>query len=840
MAVLNRMRALLDRPRAEDLLPPLAISDGQPFDLEGDGADTDAHEPLIYLQGNDQRAFLGAVWIGEPLSGLDETTVRRLQGTMSAEFRPGTIIQIQQIVSPFIEPIIDLYAGARTKTRIEGKVPQVIMNTSMHRAEMFLDGRETPMIESNDIPTNSAMIVVSIKVPCGKQPKAAEMKEINDTAMKLAEGLSTVGLRLHRVGAGPYLAICRRLLRIRSPHDESYNDELLLRDQILQPGDNIVVRKDHLLINDTELVRILSVKQYPKQTNLGVMGHLIGDPGGINNQITVPYTLTLTMHYPEQSKRSASIRTKAQSINYQAYGPMLRFIPILAAKKEGFDVLIKEMDEGAVIVEASLTLALYSDEKHKLEKMTGMVRAYYSSFGFEMSEERYITWPVFWHTFPLFPAPESIKQLYRFRTMAVKHAVQFFPIIGEWQGTGVGGASIYLTRRGKPMLIDFYDSPTNYNGIIFAESGAGKSYLSQQIIQDYLSIGAKVWVMDVGRSYLKQNLIYGGEFIEFSEQSHACLNPFTNVDDIDDEMDVLKAILAKMAAPTDHLDDFRMAALGEAIKATWGAIGRKMTVTEVAAYLKKQSDQRIADLATMLFPFTRNGEYGSWFDGPNNLHFNRDYVVLELEELNGKKHLQQVVLLMLVSKIQHEMFISELKGEGRKKLLVVDEAWSLLNDPGVAKFLETGYRRFRKSLGSALICTQSLDEFYASPSGRAIAANSAFYLIMQQKAESIVAVKDSKRLDLDEYTMDQLKTVHTVSDPKVAPSRRYSECMFYTPRGIGIGRLVVDPVSQVIYSSSGDERAVLLREMRSGMSPEEAMQKVTDFMERKKQPLAAA
>ncbi len=493
------------------------------------------------------------------------------------------------------------------------------------------------------------------------------------------------------------------------------------------------------------------------------------------------------------------------------------------------------MDEGAVIVEAALTLALYSDDKQKLEKMTGMVRAYYSSFGFEMSEERYITWPVFWHTFPLFPAPESIKQLYRFRTMAVKHAVQFFPVIGEWQGTGSGGASLYFTRRGKPMLIDLYDSPTNYNGILFAESGAGKTFHTQQIIADYLSLGAKVWVMDIGRGYLKQNLIYGGEFIEFSESSHACLNPFTNVADIDEEMDVLKAILAKMAAPTDRLDDYRMAALGEGIKAEWGRVGRSMTVTDVAQYLDKNEDQRISDLGTMLFPFTRNGEYGSWFDGENNLQFNKDYVVLELEELSGKKHLQQVVLLMLVTKIQHEMFLSELKGEQRKKLLVIDEAWALLDDPGVAKFIETGYRRFRKYQGAALVCTQGLEEFYQSPSGRAIAANSAFYFIMQQRAESIVAVRDSKRLDLDDYTMDQMKTVHTVSDPKVSPSRRYSECMFYTPCGTGIGRLVVDPVSQVIFSSSGDERAMLLREMKAGMSPEEAMQKIQTFMERKRQ-----
>jgi conjugal transfer ATP-binding protein TraC len=289
-----------------------------------------------------------------------------------------------------------------------------------------------------------------------------------------------------------------------------------------------------------------------------------------------------------------------------------------------------------------------------------------------------------------------------------------------------------------------------------------------------------------------------------------------------------------MAAPNDKLDDYRMSALGEGIKAEWGRMGTKMTVTDVAAYLSKHEDQRVRDLGTMLFPFTRQGEYGSWFDGDNNLEFSRDYVVLELEELNAKRHLQQVVLLMLITKIQHEMFLSDLKGDARKKLLVIDEAWALLDDPGVGRFMETGYRRFRKYGGAALLCTQSLDEFYKSESGRAIAANSAFFLIMQQRAESIVAIQESKRLDLDEYTIDAMKTVHSVTDPKAPPGRRYSECMFYTPRGVGIGRLVVEPLSQVVYSSSGEERTVLLQQLRAGMSPEEALATIKDFMNKRK------
>ncbi|ORP14430.1 hypothetical protein B7943_12470, partial [Vibrio cholerae] len=76
----------------------------------------------------------------------------------------------------------------------------------------------------------------------------------------------------------------------------------------------------------------------------------------------------------------------------------------------------------------------------------------------------------------------------------------------------------------------------------------------------------------------------------------------------------------------------------------------------------------------------------------------------ELEELKGRKHLQQVVLLQLIYQIQQEMYLGE---RDRRKIVFIDEAWDLLTQGDVGKFIETGYRRFRKYGGSAVTVTQS-------------------------------------------------------------------------------------------------------------------------------------
>ncbi|MBL4955131.1 hypothetical protein JK635_23560, partial [Neobacillus sp. YIM B02564] len=118
-----------------------------------------------------------------------------------------------------------------------------------------------------------------------------------------------------------------------------------------------------------------------------------------------------------------------------------------------------------------------------------------------MREDKRILEPLFYNLLPLNTTREGVKNLYRFHTMAISHAVQFLPIFGEWTGTGTSGAMMLMSRRGQPVLFDLFDSQTNFNAVVFAESGAGKSFFTQQLVTDYLAEGAKIWVIDTGRSY---------------------------------------------------------------------------------------------------------------------------------------------------------------------------------------------------------------------------------------------------------------------------------------------------------------------------------------------------
>ncbi|MEZ9922348.1 type IV secretion system protein TraC, partial [Vibrio breoganii] len=73
----------------------------------------------------------------------------------------------------------------------------------------------------------------------------------------------------------------------------------------------------------------------------------------------------------------------------------------------------------------------------------------------------------------------------------------------------------FVSRTGQLMNVDLFDSKTNYNLNIYAQSGSGKSFLSNEIIRAYLSTGNKAWAIDAGESYKKLSQSLGGTFTTF-------------------------------------------------------------------------------------------------------------------------------------------------------------------------------------------------------------------------------------------------------------------------------------------------------------------------------------
>lgn len=748
---------------------------------------------------------LGICCTAPPMLGVDESTVNSLKSVLSAQMPVAAFLQFGRFCDPD--------ASFATSSYLKDKVgaSDVLWKLSESRAQMFQNATKEPLPGMQGVHISRQRLIISMSVPCDIEnsiPK--QIKDFIDCWNKVEEGLGAVGMHLSRLDENGYMALLRRFFHLYESDNRNVDEFEPLREQIFYPGDNIDFESNDSEIsfnNGEYFARTLSVKEFPSTANLALMNLLIGDPMGSSNQVKEPYWITATIHYPDVGKKTSQFRTRHAFTINQAFGGMTHIIPALRYKKTGFDTMAKELDaNGGLLCELNFTMTMFSRDREKLVGAVAAQRAWAATYGFELREDRRILKALFYGLLPMATTSAGIENLFRFRTLAVSHAIRFLPIIGNWQGSGPSGTSILVGRRGLPVLFDPYESGTNYNGIIFAESGAGKTVTAEQLICDSLAVGGRAWIVDQGRSYEKLCSVLGGQFIEFSESSDICLNPFTHIDGLDEDMEILKAMFAKMAAPEAGLDDFRMATLEEKIKAAFSVKGHDADVTEVAAQCLNSDDSRIRDIGKQLYPYTRGGSYGRWFNGENNVDLTNDLVVMELQELANKKTLQQVVLMQLFASIGHEMYLTH----GRKKLLLLDEAWSLLNDPLMGEAIVAAYRKVRKHDGTAWLVTQNIADLYDSPNGRPIIDNSAWQIILKQKSESIDRAVKSGQFNLDPYSIAELKSVHTLPG-------KYSEMMIRQSGGSSaVVKLIMPRFAQILFSTKGWERDFVLDQMAKG------------------------
>lgn len=761
------------------------------------GYDEDGKEP-----------WLGAIFSVGTLSGADQSTVDTLVSALSVPLPAGTFIQFALLAHPHVDAPLRRYRQA--KAAATGMQQEMV--TRQH--DLYESGIEVPLISASEVKMNVQDLFLTFKTPATVKPSSQEVADAQAVAMRISEAVSATKMTLNRMKIDDYLQLMRTLHDMWGAESDYYNPDRPINEQIYGPTEGLNFNEENTINfhSGRYYGKALSVKLFPQYASLGSMSRVTGDFNGLSNQITDPFYMVLTIKYPDQVDTINKVKTRSAIINHQAYGPMLRLAPILGYKKQGFDVLTDEINgKGGTICEINFTIFLFAKDKLHLEGLSAGLCAYYGSMQYKIVEDRRVLKPLWNELLPLNTSNEGIKNLHRFHTMAIKHAVQFLPILGEWRGTA-SASMLMITRHGQPATFDLFESDGNYNAYVCAESGAGKSFFTQGLIRDYLAEGAKVWAIDNGASYFKLNKMVKGEYIEFANDSNICMNPFTHIDDLDDEMDVLKATLSKMASPEDGLNDFQMSILEQAITSVWQKYGPTATPASVANWCTEQANNPEANrLATQLFPFT-GGAYSRWFDGPNTLDMSKDFVVLELQDLKGRKALQQVILLQIISRINHDIFLTR----GRKKILIIDEAWELLDDPVMAKALVAIYRKARKNQGAILVVTQSVNDLAKSENSKAILDNSSWSFILKQKSASIDDAMKSGVMDIDPYAAYLMKSVHTVPG-------RYAEVMVRSGSNYGVFRNVVDRFTNVTFSTKGAEFEQIMASIQSGVPAVDAV-----------------
>ena len=652
----------------------------------------------------------------------------------------------------------------------------------------------------------------------------------------------------------------------------NYDDTREIRDQIVAPDTKAVEHDEHIVYTSGQLepvvLKAMSVRSYPTQYTLNSASELLGSSTSSAIAYPCPFLITMGVRVPNYESEKSKTTIKAARAQQTAESQMGKLLPHLQEVNQDWKILQHSFDEGIGVCKMTMQLILMCHEKDA-ERCEQAAKGVWRAERFELTTDRKMQKQGLLASLPMLMGPLMQKDLQiaqRITTKTAINAANMMPIIGEWRGTPARPQERYqrpvLTffgRKGQAMGIDLFANPSgNYNGAIVGTSGAGKSFLVNELVRRTLATGGRTWILDVGRSYKKSCDLLKGQYIEIGTEAdddpetRITFNPFLLVNDLKEDMEMIKPLLAQMISPSRPLTDYESAQLELHIQSVWldrDVSGVIPDVTLLAESLKnncsnggpnaragtpeyeeelrdmnvderaKLCDPRIRDLGVQLFPFTREGTYGQYFHEGRLVDFKSNFIVLELEQLNAKPDLRAVVMFLLMYRITQDMYLSD---RNTNKVVVIDEAWDLMSHGNSGQFIEAGYRRARKYGGAFITATQSIGDYSASPTSQAALDNADWLFLMRQKKESIEALEKSGKFIMDAQLKEMLKSVKTIHGA-------YAEVLI---RGgempPSIGRLFTDPYTTLLSSTSAGDYTAVDKYVKQGKSMHEALLQVLE------------
>ncbi|MDB5179829.1 MAG: Type secretory pathway VirB4 component-like protein [Candidatus Saccharibacteria bacterium] len=309
----------------------------------------------------------------------------------------------------------------------------------------------------------------------------------------------------------------------------------------------------------------------------------------------------------------------------------------------------------------------------------------------------------------------------------------------------------------------------NANMVVFAKSGAGKSFTVKLEALRSMMLGAEIIIIDPENEYQKLAEAVGGSYVRLSLNSNTRINPFDlpRVIDSDEAEDALRANLVTLhglfrlmlggtqvaanGTAMSALTPVEEADLDQALIDTYARVGitsDPLTHNSPPPTISDLYDTLLhmggtgPQLAQRLRKYT-TGTFAGIFSQQSNIDINNPMVVFNIRDLEDE--LRPVAMYIVLSHIWNIVRTNQ-----KKRMLIVDEAWQLMKYDDSANFLFSLAKRARKYFLGLTTITQDVEDFMGSKMGRAIVANSSMQLLLKQSSSAVDVLSDVFKLTEEE------------------------------------------------------------------------------------------
>ncbi len=763
-----------------------------------------------------------------PLLGCDESSINVLTNMICDGFPDGATVQFLNLASMNISEQLEHWQ------KVRGGVKPIYQTLADKRVD-FLGTTNLKQKFRTPFVSRNFRLFASVSLSLGSSTYDQQIKNLASIRNNFISTLKSIGAYVREMDPEDLLNLVDEIINIGIERDfkrKRYNEFDPINTQISRPETHLAVSDKQLEFNQQFFAKVLTPIQYPREWGQFQNADLLGDFFSFHKQIPCPFLTSFSFHIEEQARAKEKAATKLTTSMHAAKSPLAALVPSMRQKAIDYKFLNDKLTEGQKVVKTMHHLVLFAESSEQLDDCERKAKSLYQSKEFSLGTEKHAQLLNFRACLPMLPGDGVIKDFIRkgkARTLASFNCSNLMPLQGDFKGNDPKFQTMpFFSRRGQLFFWNpFENEEGNYNTAVVGKSGSGKSFFMQELVANLRGAGGKVYIIDDGHSFEKSVMLQGGQFIEFGSNKRICLNPFSMVNaenfaaDTSYRTDVLVLltnIVKQMAHQEEKCSDYESGEIAKAVSEAWQQKGNAASITTVCSILSGNNDKRTNDIAKMLFPFTKDGLYGTFFEGQATIKIADDLMAFELSEIKSRKELQRIVMMVLMFLVSESMYKGDRK---RSTSLVIDEAWDLLSGSAMSEFIEGMARRARKYKGNLITGTQSINDYYKNPAAEAAIQNTDWTIYLAQKPDALDQANKSGRINFNEYQMQVLKSITKTDD--------FSECCITGPGIFAVGRVIIDPFSIILFSSKAEHYARVQELHNSGLSLEDAIAKAAEY-----------
>lgn len=334
------------------------------------------------------------------------------------------------------------------------------------------------------------------------------------------------------------------------------------------------------------------------------------------------------------------------------------------------------------------------------------------------------------------------------RNMDTTSLASTFPFVSSDLSDDKGIMYGINEHNGSLVIFDRF-SMQNYNSVVFASAGAGKSYMIKLEAMRSLMLGTDIIVIDPENEYRSLAESVGGQYIAFGYGEASKINPFDlslvaeeGENALNDKVLTLHKMFKIMLGAMDPMEE---SVLDKAVMEAYKAKGitpdpesqkkEAPLIEDLYKALIGMEEERAKNLAARLEKYIK-GSFAGIFNQKTTVNLQNGFVVFGIRNL--EESLRPVAMHIILDYIW-----TIVKKELKKRILVVDEAWYLMQYDDSAAFLRGIVKRGRKYYLGVTTITQDVDDFLETPYGKEIVTNSAIQILLKQHSAAIDKVGET-------------------------------------------------------------------------------------------------